>query len=207
MLVQIQPVTPIINRSMENLVIHLKDQYTWPSFEKIFPGGYQKNLPSKFFDVSLLDAKFLKILESVDLTVFNVEAMWKPVGHSVFGKYGLIHVDSKNFESMPKIIKVMGGTQSEMIWYKLKKTANPKVNQGSAVGRINVSSVSSFDSVNEIYRDEVRFSLAEVGTHMHAIHNPVEDRTAICCRIVERSSKNFISFNEVRDRLKDYFLT
>ena len=195
-------VESLINNFMDNLVIHLNDTYTWPSVSQLFPGGYQKNLPAKFFDTSLLDSRFLNMLESVDLKIFNVEAMWKPAGHSVFGKYGLIHVDSKDFESMPKIIRVIDGDQSEMIWYELNEIASPKVHQGSALGRPNVSSLSSFDEVKELHRDKIRFSLVEVGTHMHAIHNPVEDRIAICCRINEKSTGKFINYDSVKQRLQ-----
>lgn len=186
---------------MNNFVTHLKNNYNWPTTETLFPGGYQKKIPNRFYkDNSILDRKLIEDLKLVDLDVRRVDVLWKPAGHRIFGKYGVIHVDSQLFRSIPKILYVSGGVNSEMVWYDLNEHAVIDSHKWP-VGGGDVLRVNSFDYVTEAHRESVRFSLVDVGTHMHGIDNPDEDRVAICCPIVDATTGDVIPYAETKQRL------
>ena len=187
---------------MNDFVTHLKDLFIWPSLEEIFPGGYQKNMPYRLYDDDkILDQQFITKLASVDLSVNAIEIMWKPKGHRIISKYGVIHVDNFNFESQTKIVYVLGGTNSTLVWYDLNKNVEINPHKWKIADK-PVKRINSLDSVTEIHRQPVKFSLVEIGTHMHAIDNPYEDRTAIGCKIIESSTKKILPYQEVKKRIK-----
>ena len=185
---------------MDHLIVNLKNSWQWPDIDTLFPVKYFNNIWTKYYKGnSILDQNLIQKLHSVDLDITGVTITYKPAEHNLYSKYGAVHVDDPDRFSIAKINYILGGEDSNMIWFKENVNFKSKIHIGA--GSTTHTKALSLDDLTEIYRTYFKFALVEVGTTFHGVYNPTEERTAIQCRLSTLSTRETVSFEDAKKRI------
>lgn len=169
-----------------------------PTKDDIFPNNEIK-IQSKL-DKELLDPEFYKILTEVDIDVRWIEVHYKIPLPAVIKQsiYGSIHADGDKIDNKSKINFILGGTDSSMIWWKLK---NEETFEAQTTIDTTCIRPKSIKDVEEVHRESFRAAIVNVG-QIHSIENTIDERIAIECILQDAKTKDRLDFCESVRRVK-----
>lgn len=168
-----------------------------PNKEEIFSGSPKIH---STLDKNILDKELHRYLKEIDIEIRWVEVHYKiPLPASLKQSiYGSIHADGSEIDDKAKINFIIGGTESSMIWWKLKN--NQMMLQDTVIDTTCVRP-KSLDDVEEVYRESFQSAIVNVG-QIHSIENTKDERIAIECILQDIFTKNRLDFFEAVRRFK-----
>ena len=179
---------------MNNFCRAFEHNYKLPSIDDLFPKGKSSFKIVKSIPNSLLDERFFEWLAEHNIYSDFIAVAWKPkLLPGIYNNvYGSIHTDS----DISKINFVIGGTDSEMIWFE-----DPEI-ISSSVTNINTTFLKANDKqvLKELHREKIKSALVNAGPY-HFVENIHDDRFCIQCELKDMLTKKNMSFADANKRL------
>ena len=146
-----------------------------------------------------LHPNFLEIISKTNLTINLVEAFKTNPNNNTWP----IHIDVVEgvvLNDLPKLNCIFGSVQSPMIWYK-EKNKKLKTKKTTPTGTEYLE--FAIDELEEVARTNIeKTSLVQAGVP-HTVIN-TSNKSRYCVSIIFKKNKEYISFNELKEELKDY---
>jgi hypothetical protein len=164
--------------------------------------------PIKNFDISIvkhphtqIDLKYLNPEFADWLLTFNLYISFMELYYKeVLTNKLQIHIDNEPGD-YAKINYILGGKNSTMNWYELKKNINVDNQLIKTAGNTICTTVFDFQ-VNKIHEEGIfGLNLVQVGVP-HDIYNPEEPRYCICCLLRDTITKERITMRDAETRFK-----
>lgn len=183
---------------MNDFCFPFDHDFKFPSIDQLYSSGKEIH---KILNLDFLDKSFLNWLHSIDLKVGLVEASYKEPQSATIknSKYGIIHADGNELDNKCKINYIIGGRDSQMIWYK-NKNIDSKGIRSFTPGSTNIIRPYT-NQLDEVHRQGFKTALVNVGV-FHGIENTVEPRIAIQCVIRDSKDNRRVDFFDARDRIR-----
>lgn len=167
--------------------------YTLPSIQAIYPDGQFVFI--KHLDYSLMDARFFQWLSSHSIHVSELIVSWKPPEPAGIRNYkhNSIHSDG---ESVTKINFVLGGCNSQMIWFERPRV----IYREDSVIDTPIFKAWDRQRLVPVWREPIVAALVNA-EQFHYIENTQTDRFSIQCSLIDQTMGQRIDFATAYSRL------
>jgi hypothetical protein len=145
---------------------------------------------------NLIDSNIYEFLSSYGISVPWLEVFYL----SPRGSHG-IHCDGHEFDNKVKLNYIIGGTNSEMIWYNPIDKSKVQTKMSPANTRYLGTDK---DNVTEIFRSRLtKFNAVNVGI-LHDVNNTINDRYCISIALEDSISNKRLDIKELENRLRKF---
>jgi len=145
---------------------------------------------------NIVGEDFISWLASIELQVF-----WLEIFYIAPNASHIIHCDGHELDSKGKLNFIVGGDNSNMVWYQAK--SHDKIIK--KISRANTSFLTIEQSnVIEIYQKKITgFNLVNVG-EFHTVYNYSEDRYCLSIAISDAVNNERLDFFKLQKKFKEY---